>query len=426
MKILFLCEIDDPRVGSSTRQMYQHARCLLADGHEVQVLSCVQSKADARPATIEGVPVTRVFSDYPVRFRAWKSLHNRVIDAPLGALLRDWKPDVVHAHLLHTHIGYHALTQAAQAGAGVVFTAHDVMTFCYQKLTCFHGGEAHGGSLNDVQARASKCVPCQRLRFRPGRNRRIRSVLERDVHRLTVVSDALGEVLRANGLRVDRTVHNALSFGRSVDPEVLQTFRIRYDLDGKLVLALGGRLHEQKGVGKLLEMLKLLQSRFPNLRLLLMGKRDVYDLEFKQRAMELGVQRMVVGTGWLEGKELAAAYAATDVFVTPSLCFDTFGMVNLEAMEFGRPVVATSMGGSREVVLHGKTGLIANPFDVPAYAECIATLLDDSDLRQRMGRAGRERLESHFGIERLHAEFLEEYESARLSAQQAGPVRGTN
>jgi glycosyltransferase involved in cell wall biosynthesis len=150
-----------------------------------------------------------------------------------------------------------------------------------------------------------------------------------------------------------------------------------------------------------------------------MGKRDVYEREFKQRALELGVQRMVVSTGWLEGGELAAAYSSCDVFVTPSLCFDTFGLVNLEAMEHGLPVVATSMGGSKEVVLHGETGLIANPFDVPAYADCIATLLADPDLRQRMGQAGRARLESHFGIERLHAEFLEEYEAARASLRDS-------
>ena len=58
----------------------------------------------------------------------------------------EWRPDVVHAHLIHTHLGYHALTQARRAGAGVVFTAHDVMTFCYQKLTCFHGGSYRGGA----------------------------------------------------------------------------------------------------------------------------------------------------------------------------------------------------------------------------------------------------------------------------------------
>ena len=125
-------------------------------------------------------------------------------------VLERWRPDVVHSHLLHTHLSYGCLTDANRFGAGVVFTAHDVMTFCYQKLTCFHGGEAHGGELRDYPAHWSKCIPCQRLRYRPGRNGAIRKVLERDVDRFTVVSDELGRAISANGIRVDRTVHNAI------------------------------------------------------------------------------------------------------------------------------------------------------------------------------------------------------------------------
>ncbi len=410
MRILFLCEIDDPGVGSSTRQMYQLAESLRALGHQTRCLSAVRSQAEAGEVEIQGMWVTRVHSDYPVRFRPWKSLHNRVMDGPLQQLLDSFQPDVVHAHLLHTHIGYHALTQSARSGAAVVFTAHDVMTFCYQKLTCFHGGEAEGGKLNDVRARLTKCVPCQRLRFRPGRNRAIRAILDRDVHRMTVVSHALGDALRSNGLRVDSTLHNALLLGEPVRPEAVGRFRLRYDLDGKRVITLGGRLHEQKGVGQLLRMMGLLKQRHPNLRLLLMGKRDVYDAEFKSMAQDLGVHRMVVGTGWLDGEELAAAYACTDVVVMPSLCFDTFGLVNLEAMEHSKPVVASCHGGAREVVLDGETGYIRNPFDLEAFAGAIGDLLDQDELRGQMGRAGRERLEAHFGMERLRDEVLAEYE----------------
>jgi glycosyltransferase involved in cell wall biosynthesis len=68
--------------------------------------------------------------------------------------------------------------------------------------------------------------------------------------------------------------------------------------------------------------------------------------------------------------------------------------------------------------LDGETGFIANPFDVPAYAEKIARLLRDPDLRRRMGQAGRARLFAHFTIERLTAEFLEEYERAVAGARE--------
>jgi len=410
MRVLFLCEVGDPGVGSSTRMMYQHAARLRELGHATAAVAAVRKPGQATPTTIQGMTVFRLHSDYPVRFRAWRSLHNRVIDRPLTAILDEWRPDVVHAHLVHTHIGYHALTQARQFGARVVFTAHDVMTFCYQKLTCFHGGEAHGGKLNDVEARLAKCIPCQRFRFRPGRNQRILEVLRRDVDVVTVVSDALGEVLRANDVPVHTTVHNALKLA-SVAPneDAVAAFEGRHGLTGKQVLAIGGRLHEQKGVGKLLEMLALLAPKFPDLRLLVMGKREVYDGEFAPRAAALGVADRVVPTGWLGPDELPLAYAATDVFVTPSICFDTFGLVNLEAMEHAKPVVATSFGGSREVVMHGETGFIENPFDVAAYAGWIERLLVDPALAARMGAAGRLRLEQRFTIERLAADFQRVY-----------------
>ena len=129
MRILFLAELADPRVGSWSRLTFDLAAALQAQGHECLVVGAVRSEEEAGESEVMGVPVTNLVSDYPVRWRAWRSLHNPVIDAPLAALLERFRPDVVHAHGLHTHLGYHALTQAREAGAAVVLTAHDVMTF---------------------------------------------------------------------------------------------------------------------------------------------------------------------------------------------------------------------------------------------------------------------------------------------------------
>lgn len=412
MRILFLTEIPDPGVGSSVRQMYSLAKELRAQGHQTAVVSTVRNAVDASPIEILGTPVFRIHSDYNVRWRGWVSLHNRAIDAPLQSILDEWQPDVVHAHLVHTHLGYHALTQARRAGARVIFTAHDVMTFCYQKLTCFHGGEQRQGQDFDVVARGSKCIPCQRFRFRPGRNRAIAKVLARDVHRFTVVSDALGDIIRANGIQVHGTVHNAIELRDRQSSEAIGAFRKRHGIEGRQVLAMGGRLHEQKGVVKLFEMMALLRDEFPGLALLVMGKAKLYEDEFRAKAEKHGVADLVVPTGWLSGDELAQAYGAADVFVTPSICFDTFGLVNLEAMEQARPVVATSFGGSSEVVEHGVTGWIANPFDLAGYAAQIGTLLRDPGLARSMGEAGRARLEALFTIPRLSKEFLRHYSAA--------------
>lgn len=424
MRVLFLNDLSDPRIGSSIRQMYQHAARLRELGHEAAVVTAVPRAEDATPTEIEGTPVFRLRSDYDPRWRAWVALDHRSVRAPFAEVLRQYKPDVVHAHLIHTHLSYASLGASKRAGAGVVFTAHDVMTFCYQKLTCFHGGPEAGGELRDYSASWQKCVPCQRFRYRPGRNRAIRRVLDSDVHRVTAVSDELAAAMRANELRVDRVVHNALR-PRAALPseESVREFRRAHGLEDARIVAIAGRLHEQKGVLQLFRAMALVARRVPDARLLVMGHRDVYDREFARAAEELGVARLVAPVGWLDGDELARAYSATDVFVTPSICFDTFGLVNLEAMEHRRPVVATAFGGSPEVVEDGVTGFVVNPFRTEELAERIERLLREPELARKMGEAGERRLRERFTIHRLAAEFLEEYETARALAAGSAPSR---
>lgn len=419
MRILFLNDLEDERIGSSVRLVHQLAAHYRRQGHETALATAVQDPAQAGEADVRGLKVYRLYSEYNPRWRSWVSLDNPRVRAPFQAVLRNFRPEVVHSHLVHAHLSYAALTASRAAGAGVVFTAHDVMSFCHQKLTCFHGGEAAGGVLRDYQARPSKCFPCQRLRWNPFRNRAIRRVLERDVHRLTVVSDELGKALEANQLRVHRTVHNALEPRAHLPtPAEVHGFKLARGLADCRLIAIGGRLHEQKGVLQLLRMLRLLAPRFPTLRLLVMGKREVYDREFAQQAYSLGVAHLVVPTGWLEGPELQQALAAVDVFVTPSICFDTFGMVNLEAMEHAKPVVATVYGGSPEVVLDGETGFVRNPFHIEDFAAAVGRLLEDPALARAMGLAGRERLLKHFLLPRMAAEYAEEY-AAACTAQAA-------
>jgi len=423
MRVLFLNDLFDPRLGSSVRQMYQQATRLRELGHETLLVASTSDRGEVGRTELEGCQVHRLYSDYPFRFRAWVSTARRPLVGELASLLEEWRPDVVHSHIVHTHLSYGALTAARRSGAGVVFTAHDAMTFCYHKLLCSHGGEANDWQLTDYEARAGKCVPCQRLRFRPGRNRHIRRVLARDVHRLTVVSDELGTAIRRNGIRVDRTIHNAIPLrDRLPSAEDAGALRARFGVTDNPLIAIGGRLNEQKGIRQLFQAMAVLRREFPELRMLVMGKEDLYRQGFEDMAREAGVADLVVCTGWLAGDDLAHAYAALDVMVTPSICFETFGMLNLEAMEFAKPVVATSFGGCKEVIRDGENGFTVNPFHVEDLAERIAMLLRDDDLRRRMGARGRQLAEESFSIERLTDEFLEEYDRARALAGEGAAL----
>ncbi len=390
--------------------MYQMARRQAAEGVETEIVSVTQDPADATPTEILGFRVHRLLSRYPVRLRGIVGLRNRRVLPALRRILAEFRPDVVHAQLIHGHLSYASLREARAAGARVVFSAHDVMTFCYQKLTCFHGGEEHGGLLRDYRAYWQKCIPCQRLRWFPPRNVLIHRVLDECVDARIAVSDELRKALEANDLTGFETVHNAIEVDeRPVDPSGVADFRRRFGLGDDPVFAIAGRVHEQKGHAQLVRILVEVRERVPRARLLILGRRSDFDVGVRPLAESLGVLDRIVVTDWLAGEDLRCAFAAADVVTTPSICLDTFGLVNLEAMGYRKPVVGTVFGGTPEVVEHGVTGFVENPFDVKVFASRIVELLQSPEKRRSMGEAGHRRLMERFTMPRLAREVLSIY-----------------
>jgi glycosyltransferase involved in cell wall biosynthesis len=96
---------------------------------------------------------------------------------------------------------------------------------------------------------------------------------------------------------------------------------------------------------------------------------------------------------------LRQAYAACDLFVLPSTK-EGFGLVYLEAMASARPVIAAAAGGAQEVVVHGETGIVVRPNDVQQISEALINLATDDRLRERLGSAGKLRVEHEFSFER--------------------------
>jgi rhamnosyl/mannosyltransferase len=118
------------------------------------------------------------------------------------------------------------------------------------------------------------------------------------------------------------------------------------------------------------------------------------------RAARLGVQDKVTFAGEISNQALAPYYAAARVFVLPSIArSEAFGIVQLEAMACGVPVVNTRLAsGVPEVSIDGETGSTVPPGDASALAGAIATLLDSPTLRVRYGAAGRTRVQAEFTI----------------------------
>jgi glycogen(starch) synthase len=174
-------------------------------------------------------------------------------------------------------------------------------------------------------------------------------------------------------------------------------FAVRGDLAGfrrvfaapedRLVLYVG-RLDQEKGLPVLLQAFAHVWTVEPRARLVLAGK-GVLQEELQRRAAELGVGERVSFVGYVTGDALAGVYRTAEVLTVPSL-YEPFGMVALEGMVCGIPVVVADTGGLREIVTDGVTGLRVPPGDAPALAQALLRVLSDEALASRLGQTGQQ------------------------------------
>ncbi|HSP39417.1 MAG TPA: glycosyltransferase family 4 protein [Frankiaceae bacterium] len=170
--------------------------------------------------------------------------------------------------------------------------------------------------------------------------------------------------------------------------------RKRHGLQDRPVVVCVSRLVPRKGQDVLIRAMPALRRRFPDLALLLVGGGPYRDA-LARLAREHGVERDVVLTGSVPWEELPAHYDAGNVFSMPcrtrrrGLEVEGLGIVFLEANATGLPVVAGNSGGSPDAVREGETGLVVDGTDVGAVTNALVPLLEDEELRRRMGAAGR-------------------------------------
>jgi glycosyltransferase involved in cell wall biosynthesis len=394
------------------------AEGLAAAGQQVAFLATTQRQQEAGRFREGGLDVRREFTPaYNLRWRAWRSLDNPPGVAAMRAAVSELRPDVVHVHNLHLHLSYAALAAARAHGAKVVLHVHDIMPVCHQKMFCHLDERLAPGDAPRYRNGPLQCALCVRGRYNPFRNGTIRRVLARDVDRLVAVSDAMGRALADNGIGPAATVWNGLPL-QADEPAaaVVAALSARLHLASRRVIFYGGRLDRLKGGLELVRALALVRRAVPAAVVLTVGEAlPGFSDEMDALAANLGVSDGLVKAGWLTGDELAAAYRLADVVATPSLCFESFGLLNLEAMLARRPVVASMWGGPSDVVADGRTGFLVNPLQVAALADRLTRLLLDPQLARRMGEAGRARAERRFGLPAQIEATLDVYRSLGLA-----------
>jgi glycosyltransferase involved in cell wall biosynthesis len=144
--------------------------------------------------------------------------------------------------------------------------------------------------------------------------------------------------------------------------------------------------------------------------LLIVGPDQGEKTELLRLTKQLGLERNVVFTGPLDAKELLAAYAIADVFISLS-AQEAFGLTIIEAMSMEVPVVTHRWKGISYIIEDGVNGFSVNPFDVKALAEKTVFLLKNDEYRRSLGERSRSYVVKNFSIEKMTSEILNVYNS---------------
>jgi glycosyltransferase involved in cell wall biosynthesis len=192
------------------------------------------------------------------------------------------------------------------------------------------------------------------------------------------------------------------------------------DHERPIVMAVGA-LEKRKGQDILIRAAAFVRRSFPDISFLIVGevhpysKKDGFEAKIKQLVIDLGLTKNIIFTGPRD--DIDQLLRVADVVVQPSR-IEAAGIVPLEAMACGKPVVGTNIGGIPEEIEHGTTGILVPPNDPAALAEAIIHLLRDENLRKRMGTAGRRRVEQFFTVQEQSKAMASIYDE--LVFQQLG------
>lgn len=411
MRVLMLAQSYAPIVGGIEHMVEDMSAELAKRGHEVSVATLHQPGAE--PVGSDQVPVHPLGTSVhavpgikldPERHHA-PPAPDPTTTLHLRRLMERYRPDVVHAHdwLIHSY-----LPLDRRSPATLILSMHDYGLTCATKRYMHHGAVCDGPG-------NAKCVRCAcgvyesvakgttaALGTRLS-DRRVR----RHVDVFLPVSTAVRDFCRLGPGDVHRVVPN---FVAGSPPPLEGDPDLERLPDGPFVLYFGD-VSEEKGVDNLVAAYRKLDSAPP---LVLIGRRFPGQIEDTAGAIALGPMPHAF---------VLEAVRRSLFTVAPSVWSDPFPVVALETAAAGKPIVASAIGGLRDSVSDGETGFLVPPGDRAALGSALRRLLEDEDLRTRMGKAAAARQASLFTPDRVVPQYEEAYElglEQRRRRSQAG------
>jgi glycogen synthase len=355
-------------IGGLARHVEGLSEALVSLGHEVHVITL-----DFPGAPYEEVNwllhVHRVAVDIPApTFHTWVLLFNHFFEKRVGQLAKKHgAPDVIHVHDWLT----------VSAGVGVKHLLRRPLAMTFHSTEAARSSGSHSAESAMVEGiewwgsfEAAKVVAVSGW------------MKSEVISRFKTPPEKVVEIPNA----VDVT-----KFERPVDAEFT---RAKWSVQpGERLITAVGRLTAQKGFDDLIRAFPAILKSVPESRLLIVG--DGYmkgELQTLAAAEKVGSRTTFAG--FVSDSELVEAMKSSDVVAVPSR-FEPFGIITLEAMAAGVPVVVSRVGGLAETVEDGVDGLEVEPNDPPSIAEAIVRLLSDGTLAARLAAKGREKAKAY-------------------------------
>lgn len=373
MRILLINDYGTPTGGAEVLVLGMR-EALRRRGHDARFFA-----SSARPGGAESL------ADYQCLGTTshWRTLlqsANPCASRRLRRVLKTFRPDVVHVRIFLTQLSPTILPLLR--GVPTVLQVESYRPVCPTGTKMLPDGrlcQEHWGAA----CYRNGCLPLRDwgpLMLQMHWWRRLRSVF----NAVVVQSRALERQLAADGIQPVHVLPHGVPDQPPRPPLVLPP-----------TVGFAGRLVPEKGVEALLRAFARVVTHLPEARLLLLGDGPERP-RLERVAAELQIASRVTWTGHLPRAAVQERLAPAWLQVIPSLWAEPFGLVAPEAMMRGTAVVASGTGGLAEIVCDGETGLHVPPGNVEALAQAMRRLLEDRELAERMGRAGRVRALAHY------------------------------
>ena len=253
-----------------------------------------------------------------------------------------------------------------------------------------------------------RLLVCRNL-TRKGKNSLLYRWLYRQMDHVVFDSQLAMDTFLSTRPTIDRSKLSAI-FNGVVMPEGLVPADVRAEFgipEDQVVAMYHGRLNQEKGLDTLIEAVSLLREK--PFRLILVGRgSEDYTTHLRSLIAEKQLDAKVVVAGFRN--PVMSYVAAADFGLLPSIVAEGCSLAAQEYMSQGHPILATNNGGQREYIVDGHNGLLVPPGDAVRLAEAMSRLIDDADLRRRMGRQAKADFDDHLSYEHFYKKIRKIYE----------------